>query len=323
MVSANVRGALGRALPLIVAAGLGFAGGVVLGSVRSLPADERAASAASSGSDAADGRGGRQGAEAPRRREQPLRAREPEWPSPSGEESERAEGETRRELMERIAQLEREALELRRALRQSTGKVSELEASAEARLDLRRFDLSPEDWGRLGREGTLMLRLPCALPRQPARELLEELGLTEGDWPAIAEAFERSARRVWAALAPACAETLGGSKDQASTLGARGCRHAILAAGAADGAALRELRKAAAFLAGDAPATPEAERGPVEAMVLALSQEQRLVERELAEHFGPDEADRIVFSDGLCFTEATHTLGPGATSRSERSGRRR
>ena len=67
------------------------------------------------------------------------------------------------------------------------------------------------------------------------------------------------------------------------------------------------FQRAAAYLAGDAPAPSQASQ--VESLVLALAQEQEKLEQELAEYLGPVEADRLVFSEGLCFTEATHQLG--------------
>jgi len=49
-------------------------------------------------------------------------------------------------------------------------------------------------------------------------------------------------------------------------------------------------------------------------MLLELAQEQDRLKAELAESFGPEEADRLVFSEGLCFTQATHQLDQRQTA---------
>jgi hypothetical protein len=47
----------------------------------------------------------------------------------------------------------------------------------------------------------------------------------------------------------------------------------------------------------------------VDEVMLALTDEARLFEAELATAFGPDDAHRMVFTqDGLCFTESTFGL---------------
>jgi hypothetical protein len=136
---------------------------------------------------------------------------------------------------------------------------------------------------------------------------LDKLGLAPADGPIIAAAYQHSADRVWATLGPLCAEALGVSLEQAARVGARECRHHILNDGSRKGTALAAFQRAAARIAGDAEAPDD--QGAVEKLVLALAQEQRLFQDELAEHFGPEEAGRLVFSRGICFTEATHELG--------------
>ena len=203
-------------------------------------------------------------------------------------------------LKQRQAALEDELLKL-----QQPAPVS----APERQADPRAFDLSPEDWRKLGGQGTLKLRIPCAV--SPTDSLsqtqLDHLGLSPADGAVVAAAFQHSADRVWALLGPMCADVLGGTAEQAAAKGPNFCRRLVLSDAAQKGTALPAFQRAAAYLAGDAP--EPSHPGPVEALVLGLAKEQGLLTAELTEHLGPDEADRLVFSDGLCFTEATHQLG--------------
>lgn len=213
------------------------------------------------------------------------------------------------ELSQQVAQLKQARAEAQAELKLSRQRLAAVETPEQNQPDPRQFDLGPEDWRRLGEEGTLKLRIPCAA--SPSGKLtptqLHHLGLAPEDGPIVAAAFQHSAERVWATLEPLCAEALGISLEQAAARGAGPCRHSILNQASQKGTALSSFQRAAAYLAGDAE--EPAEQGPVERLVFALSQEQKLLKAELAEHFGPDEADRLVFSRGLCFTEATHYLG--------------
>jgi len=212
-------------------------------------------------------------------------------------------------LAREVAQLRRREGQTQAELTLAKQQLARLQEQARQGSDPRAFDLSPDDWRRLGRQGTLKLRVPC--PVSSTGDLsptqLDYLGLAPEDGPFVAAAFQHSAERVWATLGPLCAQALGGSAEQAAAQGPGPCRHLILNDAAQKGTALGAFQRAAAYLAGDAD--EPVEQGAVEKLVLQLSQEQRLIEAELAEHFGPEEADDLVFSHGLCFTEATHQLG--------------
>lgn len=160
----------------------------------------------------------------------------------------------------------------------------------------------------------MKIRVPC--PISPGDDLtkqqLERLGLVPEDAPIITAAFQHSADRVWAATGPLCAQVLGTTPELAASRGPNMCRRLILRDATQNGTALPALQRVAAHLAGDAPAPTEPT--PVEALLLSLAQEQDRLEQELAEYFGPIEADRLVFSDGLCFTGAVHRLAPQQTA---------
>jgi hypothetical protein len=157
-----------------------------------------------------------------------------------------------------------------------------------------------------------MDRLPCQNEdaSQVTDEALDQLGLSPEDRSAIAEAYRHSRGRLWAAIGPACAAALGGSLEQAKQLGTESCQHVVLEHAQEGGdQALQSLRRVAAFRAGDAPSPSQNGAMPLDDVMLALTDESRLFEADLAQALGPDEAHRIVFTQGgLCFTESTYGL---------------
>jgi hypothetical protein len=226
----------------------------------------------------------------------------------------RAAAASRRELelVRQIGELKQRQAALEDELQQQQQQQQAGAPTGTRQANPRAFELSPEDWRELGRQGTLKLRIPCAV--SPTDSLsqaqLDRLGLSPADGAVVAAAFQHSADRVWALLGPMCSDALGGSPEQAAAKGPNFCRRLILREAEQNGTALPAFQHAAAYLAGDAAV--RANPGPVEALVLGLAKEQHALQTELAEHFGPDEADRLVFADGLCFTEATHQLGARA-----------
>jgi hypothetical protein len=237
----------------------------------------------------------------------------PAVPPPLAQHSENAAGtqSTPREaqLAREVERLKQREAETRLELEASRQRVEAHEALRKG-LAPRQFDLGPEDWRRLRDQGTLKLRIPC--PISPGDDLtpqqLETLGLVPEDAPVITAAFQHAADRVWTAIGPLCAQVLGTTPELAAARGSNMCRRLILRDASQRGTALPAFQRAATFLAGDAPAS--ADPSPVEALVIALAREQDQLEAELAEYFGPIEADRLVFSEALCFTEATHQLDP-------------
>ncbi len=67
-------------------------------------------------------------------------------------------------------------------------------------------------------------------------------------------------------------------------------------------------QRVASFMAGEAP-RPDEKSSVTDRTLLALAEESKRFEDELARAFGPEEAHRLVFSDRLCFTAASHQLG--------------
>jgi len=255
-----------------------------------------------------------------RQQNQPRGEAEPEAaqhlePAAPEEHDERASAEAARnaELSREVVRLKRREAETRAQLEASNRQLEAYDAQQRS-FAPREFDLGPEDWRRLGRQGTLKLRIPC--PVSPGDDLtraqLDSLGLAPEDGALVAAAFQHSAERVWAAIGPLCAQVLRSTPERAAARGPNLCRRLILSDAARKGTALPAFRHAAAYLAGDAP--EPSKPSPVEALVLELAQEQDRLKAELAESFGPEEADRLVFSEGLCFTEATHQLDQRQTA---------
>jgi hypothetical protein len=61
-------------------------------------------------------------------------------------------------------------------------------------------------------------------------------------------------------------------------------------------------------MAGEGP-RPDTSSAITDRTFLALAEESKRFEDELAEALGPEEAHRLVFSNRLCFTSATHQVG--------------
>lgn len=218
----------------------------------------------------------------------------------------------RQEVAGEFAKLKREREALRKSLEALNEKAAELERAAGMTRDRHQFDLDREDWRKLGEAGALMVRLPCSSEESAdlSDETLDRLGLGPDDRATIAEAFRHSRGRQWATLGPACATALGGTIEKAKERGLQACKHLVIQHGQDQGhRSLESARRIAAFRAGDTEGPPNEGWNPLDAALLAMTQEAGLFEAELAEAFGPAEAHRIVFTqEGLCFTEATFGL---------------
>lgn len=173
------------------------------------------------------------------------------------------------------------------------------------------FDLSPEDWRELAKDGTIKYQLPCFKKRgeawSPSPEKLNALGLTPDDAEVLKRAYERSNERVWSALKPLCAEAIG-SADVAEKVGPEICVHLVLDhESERDGSATKQAkREVGEIRAGLRPAPgPREPAHPVLKLFLAATGEMKSFEGELAQSFGPEEAHRIVYSDELCMGSST------------------
>lgn len=180
-------------------------------------------------------------------------------------------------------------------------------AERRAGIDQKRhpFELSKEDWLQLAKEGTMQFRVPCEVASdwQLRQQELIELGLTRADFESVHATYQRSNARIWEALRPACVRALG-SEEAAQAMGMRNCWHLVLGSGDK-----RPVARLVAEVKAGVVELPE-EPTDVERLYLALAAESERFEADLAEAFGPDEAHRLHYSQGLCFVESRYRGKP-------------
>jgi FecR-like protein len=213
-------------------------------------------------------------------------------------------------LRRQLERVEEEKRSLEGALRAAEAGLRQLRDEPPPRHP---FELTPEDWRELARDGTVKFRVPCSTPDwKVSPEALDALGLAPEDAALLEAAYARSRERLWQVLRPLCVEALG-SETVPEILGRTGCINGILAAERQrDRAAADEaMHEVAEIRAGGRPAPePSMANDPVLRALLALTAEPARFEAELAEAFGPEEARRLAYSDALCRTEL-HFAGPG------------
>jgi ferric-dicitrate binding protein FerR (iron transport regulator) len=171
------------------------------------------------------------------------------------------------------------------------------------------FDLSPDDWKDLAKDGTIKYQMPCARkqPWVPSPEKLNALGLAPQDGPAITNAYAHSNQRVWSELKPLCAQAVG-SAEIADRIGLDTCIHLIFdMESERDSKATKEAQtQVAQIRAGSRPMPgPDEQVNPIMKLFLTTTGESKRFEAELAQTFGPEEAHRIVYSDELCMGSST------------------
>lgn len=211
-----------------------------------------------------------------------------------------------------LSRLRAEQARALQALETYKADIAALEERAGLTRARHQFDLDARDWTELGEKGIVKFRIPCEDPRQaaPGPEVMDRLGLAPGDAALLEKAYQHSRERLWSTLEPLCATALGGDVEKARSLGPRACRHLIFSHEGKGGAGLASIRRVSSVRAGVSPPPPPDEQTPLDRMLLALTEETQRFEAELAQTLGPEEAHELVFSQGLCFSESTHSLGP-------------
>lgn len=223
---------------------------------------------------------------------------------------ERLRGDVRR-LSNRLEKVEGDRTELEKRLAEAKEKLAALESGEEPRLR-NEFDLDTEDWKALAETGTVKYRLPC--PREgwrPNQEHMDALGLAPDDADVLAKAHENSQDRVWKTLGPLCSDIVGDA-ETADLLGTNTCIHLVLNKGLRpDGGGEEAMREVSEIRAGLRPMPGvDDELHPVVDMFLTLTEEMQHFEEELTATFGPEDAQRIAWSDELCKNTSVFG-GPG------------
>jgi hypothetical protein len=125
---------------------------------------------------------------------------------------------------------------------------------------------------------------------------------------------KRSVQRVWNEIRPLCQDALGdASPETVERLGFQSCK-AIITSKAEASVSMDELfqlyRSVGEMRAGKRPLpAPDAKISPLVRLLLLLSGESVEWEKDLAAHFGPEEAHRLAFGDGYCASQGSERGG--------------
>jgi hypothetical protein len=156
------------------------------------------------------------------------------------------------------------------------------------------FDLTKDQWKELAASGRIKYRVPCQMsPNWTMGEsLLNDLGLSLDDREPIADAFRRSSARMWATIKPMCARIVR-QDEVVELLGFNGCSTLIeQEAQKKDRMAIYDTQVSVAEVRAGLREAPR-DASPLQQMYLALTAEGGLFEADLAESFGPEQAQRI------------------------------
>lgn len=172
------------------------------------------------------------------------------------------------------------------------------------------FDLDADDWAELAKTGEVKYRLPCMKESSgwtPNADQLNKLALAPSDAPAIREAYKQSYERTWNQIKPMCQQALGATPDIIEKIGLDSCTHLIhdLAVKTDETAAGEASILVGQIRAGMRPEPgPTDKVHPVTRMFLAMTGANKAFEQDLAKSFGPEEAHRLAFADGMCVSSS-------------------
>ena len=196
------------------------------------------------------------------------------------------------DLRERLRQLEDERTQLEQEL---AAAYETAEAAGK-----HPYDLSPEDWAQLAKEGAFKYQMPCHRKGgfRPSPEQLAKLGLAPKDADVIQTAYRNANERFGKEMTALCNEAFGATKRDISE-----CITSLFTNMYKEGQARDTFTHAAEIRAGvkQAPADAQASLR----MLLVFSGSMQGFEQELAQTYGADEAHRIAYSDALCYQAQT------------------
>jgi len=198
----------------------------------------------------------------------------------------------------KLATVQREKAQLQGEKRELEAQLHALKGEA-AERDSYKYDLTQDDWKKLAAEGRVRYRMPCLMPleagwKMPQQEL-DQLGLSPEDGESLAQALQRSNRRVWDTLRPLCMKIVSDA-EVVDLLGATSCQHLIeKVANRSDPSAIMDARRQVAEVHAGLRPPPAAgqPQHPVFESLMTFSSEAKRFEADLAESFGPEEAKRI------------------------------
>jgi ferric-dicitrate binding protein FerR (iron transport regulator) len=166
------------------------------------------------------------------------------------------------------------------------------------------YDLSAEDWKELAQKGSVKARIPCMRESEwnVSPDKLNHLGLAPQDAATLKGAYKYSTERMWAKIKPLCTAALG-SAEAAEKVGPSTCQFLILdlEEGKDPDAAKAAMKLVGEVRGGLKPAPgPNDPTNPVYSMFMAVTNSIHDFENNLAQSFGPEEAHRITYADGIC-----------------------
>lgn len=197
-----------------------------------------------------------------------------------------------------LAATQRQRDQLQSGKRNLEGQLQSLQGELQER-DRYKFDLTREEWKQLAAEGKVSYRAPCMMPLEMGWKMAQaeqdRLGLSPEDVEALAAALLRSNRRVRDTLSPLCLQIVG-KADVVELLGTENCLTLIdQVATRADFKKVIEARRQVAEVHAGlrSPPAPGEAQSPLFEALLLMSSEGKRFEADLAESFGPEEAQRI------------------------------
>jgi ferric-dicitrate binding protein FerR (iron transport regulator) len=211
------------------------------------------------------------------------------------------------------ARLERMEIERRALEQQLTEAKAHIEA-ADAAAGPPKKEITEDEWKELAKTGTVKMNVPCSWKGgwYPSAKQLSDLGLSPSDGPVLRDASKRLYDRSWAFVQPIC-ERYGG-KEIAQKLGVDGCPNFVfnMMRGTDPETTWEAMRRVSEMRAGLRPmvALDDPSIGDVERIFLWMTGEQKTLEDDIAQSFGPDEAHRLVTAESFCSWNATWN-GPG------------
>jgi ferric-dicitrate binding protein FerR (iron transport regulator) len=179
------------------------------------------------------------------------------------------------------------------------------------------YELSPQDWKDLAKQGELRMRVPCSGPRNDfsyTPSNLNKLGLAPQDAPIIQQALQRSQTRTWGTVEPLCSQALNGA--DVSKIGLQACMSVLgeMTRTQSNATYDEDVRQVTEIMAGMRAAPgPGSAADPLVRAYLAMASESKNVEDDLAKSLGPDDAKRVVYGDSGCWWNSSHGVGPRDT----------
>jgi ferric-dicitrate binding protein FerR (iron transport regulator) len=212
------------------------------------------------------------------------------------------------DMKKRLETIESQKKDLEQKLSQAEEKLKAEQKGADGAPAKNDFDLSQDDLVALAKEGTLKYRVPCSKQAgyKPDADVVNKLGLAPQDADTIANAYKKVAEWREKNMRPICQEVLGRS-ELTDKMSVDSCMHLVSDfLSETDPKARTEAQQLAVDIRAGLKTPPAGEKmPPLTRMMLASTQQIKVFEEELAKSFGPDEAHRITYADGLCMGHST------------------